>query len=124
MSAELPADRAVVDRIEAGIAVLLVGPAGEQHELDADRLPTGVQAGDVVTVRVDTVDTTTDVDPGTDVDAAADDVGTDVDGQAPATDRAGIQVGGVDRELTDARRASAEQRLARIRRQRPGGRFG
>lgn len=121
MSAELPADRAVVDRIEAGIAVLLVGPAGEQHELDAARLPAGVQAGDVVTVHVDTA---TDVDPGTDVDAAADDVGTDVDGQAPATSRAGIQVGGVDRELTDARRASAEQRLARIRRERPGGRFG
>ena len=118
MSADLPADRAVVDRIEAGIAVLLVGPAGEQHELDADRLPAGVQAGDVVTVLVDTVDTATDVD------GATDDVGTDVDGQAPATSRAGIQVGGVDRELTDARRASAEQRLARIRRERPGGRFG
>lgn len=115
MSAELPADRAVVDRIEAGIAVLLIGPAGEQHELDAARLPAGVQAGDVVTVHVDTVDT---------VDTATDDVGTDVDGQAPATSRAGIQVGGVDRELTDARRASAEQRLARIRRERPGGRFG
>jgi hypothetical protein len=91
VSVDVPDDRAVVDRIDDGIAVLLVGPAGDQHELDADRLPDGVGDGDVVAVTIDGDD---------------------------------IVVGEVDRALTDARRAKAEQRLARIRKERSRGRFG
>ena len=35
MSPEIPADRAVIDRVVDGVAVLLVGPKGSVTELDA-----------------------------------------------------------------------------------------
>ena len=90
MQAELPGNRAVIDRIISGVGVLLVGPAGDQHELDAALLPDGAGDGDVVAVTIE---------------------------------RDTVVVGEVDRDLTDARRADAEQRLARIRRGRSSGRF-
>ncbi len=89
-SSELPDNRAVIDRIESGIAVLLVGPAGGRHELDATLLPEGAGDGDVVMVTVE---------------------------------GAAIVAGEIDRKLTDARCADAEQQLARLRKGRSGRRF-
>jgi hypothetical protein len=47
------AQQAVVDRVVDGIAVLLVGAGEREVALPAERLPAGVGAGDVVSVRVD-----------------------------------------------------------------------
>lgn len=52
MPADLPPDRAVIDRIEGDIAVLLVGPDGDRHEVAATDLPDGAVDGDVVQVAV------------------------------------------------------------------------
>lgn len=84
-------DRAVIDRITEGIAVLLVGPAGDEHECDASQLPEGAGDGDVITVTSE--------------------------GDA-------LVIGGIDQQLTDARRADVAERLARLRDERAGGRFG
>jgi hypothetical protein len=90
VSADLPENRAVIDRIDAGIGVLLIGPAGDQHEVDASLLPEGARDGDVIEATVE----------------------NDI-----------VVAGPIDRELTDARRTDAQQRLSRIRKGRGSGRF-
>ncbi|MFP4235446.1 MAG: DUF3006 domain-containing protein [Nitriliruptoraceae bacterium] len=52
MPADLPGDRAIIDRIEGGVAVLLVGPDGGRHEVATTDLPDGAVDGDVVEVAV------------------------------------------------------------------------
>ena len=86
----IPADRAVVDRVVEGTAVLLVGPDETERHVAADRLPAG--AGEGTWLAVDP-----DADP--------------------------VVVIAVDAELTAERRQGLEDRLARIRRERRGGRF-
>lgn len=46
-------ERAVVDRISDGWAVILVGDAEDEHRLRESALPSGVTEGSVVRVRLD-----------------------------------------------------------------------
>lgn len=50
MIVELPPDRAVIDRITGGVALLLVGSDGVQHHVDADGLPSDATEGSVVSI--------------------------------------------------------------------------
>lgn len=45
MTADLPADRALVDHIDDGTAVLLVGPGRVELHVPADTLPAGAGVG-------------------------------------------------------------------------------
>ena len=53
MPSDLPPDRAVIDRISDGVCVLLVGPAGDQHEVAHTSLPPGATEGSVVKIDFD-----------------------------------------------------------------------
>lgn len=45
--------RAHIDKVDAGVARLLVGPDGDPVEIDVDRLPDGAVEGSWVTITVD-----------------------------------------------------------------------
>lgn len=45
-------EKAVIDRIDEGIAVLLVGQSEEELHVPLNRLPPGVQAGDWLEVTI------------------------------------------------------------------------
>ena len=47
---EMPPDRAVIDRITDGVALLLSGPDGAPRHVDADVLPSDATEGSVVKI--------------------------------------------------------------------------
>lgn len=92
MPPDIPHNRAIIDRIVDGVAVLQVGPEATTVEVPAEQLPDNARDGDAV--RISTDDHTGD-----------------------------YSIGPIDEQLTEQRRTSAEERLARLRHDRRRGRF-
>ena len=87
----VPSDRAAIDRIDHGQAVLLIGPQENEAHVPVELLPADAQPGDWLVVHA-----------------------------GPQ----GIEIAGIDAALTQRRRANVSQRMASLRQQRRGGRFG
>lgn len=93
MPPDVPNERAIVDRIVDGVAVLQIGPAATTIEVPAQQLPENARDGDAVHLTRD---------------------------EATGT----YAIGPIDQQLTEQRRAAAEERLARLRTTRRRGSFG
>lgn len=93
MLPDIPHDRAIVDRIVNGVAILQVGPEATTIEMPAEQLPDNTRDGDTVHI-------------------------------ARNEQTGAYTIGPIDQQLTEQRRASAEERLARLRKSRRRGSFG
>ena len=93
MLPDIPHDRAIIDRIADGVAVLQVGPEATTIDIPAEQLPANARDGDAVHITHD--DQTGD-----------------------------YTIGPIDDQLTEQRRSSIDERLARLRKNRRRGSFG